>query len=110
MEGQDPILACSLKTVTKSTEVPSGYSTGIHMFGEDNAYNLNNTNFVWDEDAPSIFVYFKADDSAASEYGSVFSAGQLALIGGLCLIAGSGLAAVIMTVVRKRKEKKTSTE
>ena len=115
MEGHDPILASSLKTVTKSTEIPSGYSTGIHIFGEDTAYNLNNTNFVWDEDAPSVYVYYKTDDSvsegsAASEYGSVFTAGQLALVGGLCFFVGVALAAVCIMIIRKRKQKKTSAE
>ena len=107
-EGNDPILASSLKTVVKSTETPSGYSSGIHMFGEDTAYNLNNTNFVWDEDAPTVYVYYKTDDSGASESGSVFSMGHLALVGGICLIVGAGLTAIIMTVVRKRKEKKAA--
>ena len=115
MEGNDPILASSLKTVVKSTEIPTGYSTGIHMFGEDNAYNLNNTNFVWDDDAPSIYVYYKTDDSAsaggtANESGSSFTMGHLALVGGICLIFSSGLTAVIMTVFRKRKEKKTESK
>ena len=106
MEGKDPILASSLKTVTKSTDIPAGYETGIHMFGEDTAFNLNNTNYVWDDDAPSVFVYYKVDDSEASTSGSVFSAGVLALTGGLCLIAGAALTAIVMTVVRKKKEKK----
>ena len=107
MEGKDPILASSLKTVTKSADIPAGYETGVHMFGEDTAFNLNNTNYVWDDDAPSVFVYYKVDDSAASTSGSVFSAGVLALTGGLCLIAGAGLTAIIMTVIRKKKEKET---
>ena len=112
-EGGDPILASSLKTVTKSSEAPSGYSTGIHFFGEDNAFNLNNTNYVWDEDAPSVYIYYKTDDSVSegstvSESGSVFSMGQLALVGGICLIAGAALTAICITFVRKRKEKKSS--
>ena len=108
MEGHDPILASSLKTVTKSTDIPAGYETGIHMFGEDTAFNLNNTNYVWDDDAPSVYVYYKTDDSEASTSGSVFSAGVLALTGGLCLVAGAALTAICMTVVRKRKEKKSA--
>lgn len=106
--GNDPILASSLKTVTKSTDIPAGYETGIHMFGEDTAFNLNNTNYVWDDDAPSVFVYYKVDDSETSTSGSVFSAGVLALTGGLCLIAGAALTAICMTVVRKKKEKKAA--
>ena len=108
MEGHDPILASSLKTVVDSSDIPAGYETGIHMFGEDTAFNLNNTNYVWDDDAPSVFVYYKVDDSAASETGSSFTMGHLALVGGICLIAGAGLTAIVMTVVRKRKEKKST--
>ena len=107
MEGKDPILANSLTTVTKSTEIPSGYKTGIHMFGEDTAYNLNNTKFVWDDDAPSIFVYYKTDDSVSTT-GTFLTTGYLALTGGLCLIFGAGIAMLCMTAVGKRKEKKNA--
>ena len=108
MEGNDPIVAGSLKAVVDSSDIPAGYEIGIHTFGEETAFNLNNTNYVWDQDAPGVYVYYKVDDTAANESGSSFTMGHLALVGGLCLIVGAGLTAIIMTVVRKRKEKKTS--
>ena len=107
MEGKNPILASSLKAVVDSASIPAGYDgVGIHMFGEDTAYNLNNTNYVWDQDADSIYVYYKTDDSEASTAGSSFTMGHIALFGGIGLIVGAGLTAIIITVVRKKKAKK----
>ena len=102
MEGHDPILASSLKSVVNSSEIPSGYETGIHFFGEDNAYNLNNTKFVWDDDAPSIFVYYKTDDTATT-LGTSQTIGRFALVGGACLIIGAGLGIICTNFARKRK-------
>ena len=46
-EAMAPIIADSLLAVTNDTDLPSGYTTGIHMFGSDSAFNLNDSRYVW---------------------------------------------------------------
>lgn len=101
----DPILASSLKVVVGSTNIPAGYETGIHMFGSDAAFNLNSNIYVWNYDAPSVYVYFQTDDGAkVSTTGTNFSGGMLALVGGAGALVGA--AATILVV--KLKKKKTA--
>lgn len=104
-EAADPILAGTLRAVVGSADIPAGYETGIHMFGEDTAYNLNDTELVWNENAPSIKVYYKTDSTAPSESGSSFSAGVVALAAGTGLLAGALLTAASMIIVKKRRVK-----
>ncbi len=108
-EAQTPILADSLKVVVGSNEVPQGYETGIHMFGEEAAFNLNDKRFCWNQNAKSIMVYFKTDNTAVTTTGSNFTAGTLALSAGGGLIAGALITALGMTASRKRKENHTVT-
>ena len=57
-----PILADSLKVVVGSNNIPAGYDNrGIHMFGSESAFNLNNKLYDWNQRAKSVFVYFKLD-------------------------------------------------
>ena len=107
-EEQSPILANSLKAVAGSSEVPQGYETGIHMFGEKAAFNLNNKLYCWNQKAKSIMVYYKTDAAAASMDGSGFAAGKLALAGGVGLILGAVVTALGMTVAGKSKKNKAS--
>ena len=65
-ENENPIIADSLKAVVGSKDIPAGYETGIHMFGEDTSFNLNNSLYVWDDSADSVNVYFKTDSAASS--------------------------------------------
>ena len=105
---EQPILADSLKAVTGSSEIPAGYETGIHMFGSDSAFNLNNRMYDWNQSAKSIYVYFQVDKTApvqeASTAGSAFSGGWIAL----AAVAGMGLGALVtgvsMKTVRRKKE------
>ena len=101
-----PILADSLKAVVKSMELPAGYTTGIHMFGQETAFNLNNTNYDWNQSAPKVFVYFQIDEEApvAATSGSAFTGGWIALaaVGGAAL--GAVVTAVSMTSIKKKKE------
>ena len=96
-----PILASSLKVVTDSVEIPAGYTTGIHMFGSDAAFNLNSSLYDWNNSAPSIYVYFQTDD-AVTKTGSIFTGGALALTGG----AGIALGAVATALIMMKKKKK----
>ncbi len=106
-EAMQPILASSLKTVTGSENIPAGYTTGIHMFGSDAAFNLNNKLYDWNNDAPSIFVYFKTDDSAASPTGANFTAGKLTLFGGAGLVLGAGVTVLARKTKRKKNDNQT---
>jgi len=105
-ENMCPIIADSLKVVVGKTDIPTDYTTGIHMFGSGAAYNLNNTQFVWNNEAPSVFVYFNVDTGVSSEpstTGSSFSAGYLVLTGVIGLVIGAGLGALVMISTKRRK-------
>ena len=104
-EAETPILAGSLKVVTNSSEVPQGYETGIHMFGEGAALNLNDKLYSWNEKAKSIMVYFKVDKNAVTTTGSNFTKGTLVLAAGGGLFAGAAVTALVMSATKKRKEK-----
>ena len=103
-EAMDPILAKSLKAVTGSSDIPSGYSVGIHMFGSANAFNLNDNRYDWDKGAKSAFVYFKTDDGALNETGTSFTGGTLAVTGGVGLIIGALATALITKSSKAKKE------
>ena len=98
-----PILASSLKVVVDSNDVPAGYTTGIHMFGEDAAFNLNNKLYCWNDKAKSVMVYFKTDETVVSTAGSNFTSGTLALSAGGGLLLGAAVTALGMTATRKRR-------
>ena len=103
-----PILADSLKVVTDSTEIPAGYSTGIHMFGTSAAENLNNPLYVWNSGAKSIYVYYKnVEAKEPGITGSGFTAGIIALSAGAGLAVGalgSGLAVSAAGKKKRREE------
>ena len=102
-EMLNPIIASSFVAVVGSPEIPSGYTTGIHMFGSDAAFNLNSSLYIWNSTAASVFVYYQTDDSKTSTTGTNVSGGTLALTGG----AGLALGAVVSALVMKPKKKKT---
>ena len=104
-EVMDPILASSLKAVVGSADVPSGYATGIHMFGSEAAFNLNSSLYDWNNSAKSVFVYFRTDDSAANTAGANFSGGALALTGGIGFAVGAAATAFATKSSRKRETK-----
>ena len=101
----EPILASSLKVVVGKTDIPAGYETGIHMFGTDAAFNLNSSLYDWANDAPSVYIYFRTDDTVTGAAGSNFTAGTLALGAGAGLILGAAITALAMKT-RKKSDKK----
>ena len=103
-EAEEPILANSFKVVIGSNEIPANYETGIHMFGANTAFNLNDSHYDWNDDADSVYVYFQRDEAAASTAGTNFSGGTLALSAGGGLLLGAAVTALGMTASRKRKE------
>ena len=111
-EAMEPILANSLvaKVYGEDDEVklPEGYTTGIHMFGTEAAFNLNSGLYDWNDSAPSVYVYFKTDDSAASTTGTNFSTGTLALSGSVGIALGAVLSAVAFNVKKKKSRPETA--
>ena len=107
-ELMEPILASSLKVVVGSAEMPAGYTTGVHMFGSDAAFNLNSSLYDWNNSAPSVYIYFKTDDSTASTTGANFTSGSLALAGGAGLLIGAAITAIASATVKKKKENKNT--
>jgi hypothetical protein len=110
--GGAPILADSLLYLKNSEEVPKGYSTGIHEFGATAATNLNNKQYLFVDDAPSIKVFFKIDTKTVTELtsnnnsttGSLFgvgSGGTAVVSGGMGLIIGTLLGGLIVS--RRKK-------
>ena len=106
-EAMGPIIASSLKAVVGKSDIPAGYTTGIHMFGSSAAFNLNSNLYDWNQSAKKVFVYFKTDDSAkTSTTGSNFTGGTLALTGG----AGIAIGALATAFAMKPKKKKAEAE
>ena len=111
-EKGKPILADSLKVIKGDPDLPSGYETGIHRFGESAAFNLTSKLYCYNDKPDGTYIYFKnADQTVAAmtggnttTSGSLFSAGSLAIGGGIGLILGGGLTALIMN--RKKKKEK----
>ena len=108
-ELMEPILASSLKVVVGNAQIPAGYETGIHMFGTEAAFNLNSSLYDWNNDAPSVYVYFQTDElagEAANAAGTTFTAGTLALSGGAGIALGAFTSALAMKTKRKSDKKK----
>lgn len=78
--------------------------TGIHMFGSNAAFNLNSSLYDWNNNAKSVFVYYKTDGNAINTAGTNFTGGTLALTGGAGLAVGALATAICMTATKKKKE------
>ena len=102
----DPILADSLLVRVNNDELPAGYETGVHMFGQDVAFNLNNELYDWNKDAPSVYVYYKTDSApaGAGAAGTLATTGTAALTGVAGLAVGALATALAMTAAKKKKK------
>ena len=113
-EGHAPIKADSLKVVTGTNSIPSGYSElGIHDFETTSAYNLTSKYYCYNDPNNGTYVYFQVDESAlpkASVAGSSFSTGTGFLFAGIGAVVGAGIGIAIMLVLAKRKETKVTQE
>ncbi|MEE3467230.1 MAG: hypothetical protein VZQ83_02200 [Eubacterium sp.] len=117
-----PILAGSLvvKKGDSSSTPPDGYTTGIHMFGEKNAYNLQNSKLLY-RDPEAIRIWFKqdfevrkpAEDSGDAngnkstkldETGSLASDRSVILYLVIGFAAGALVAWIITLIVGRRKK------
>ena len=102
-----PILANSLLVKVKDSDLPAGYTTGIHMFGSGSAFNLNSELYDWNKSAPSVMVYFKTDtaSSGAKAAGSNFTAGSLAIAGVAGLAIGAIASSLAVKAAGSKKKK-----
>nr|MCR5202461.1 hypothetical protein [Lachnospiraceae bacterium] len=114
-----PILADSLlvKKGDKAGELPDDYKTGIHMFGDTGAYNLQNDKLLH-RSPDKLCVYFKQDESAfakgatdtkeasASKTGTFVSKGSGVLYGTAGFASGAVITYVILFLARRKKEEK----
>ena len=111
-ENGMPILADSLKLKLGKGEAPEGYTTGIHMFGDEAVQNLTDvkSGYSYNDPNEGTYVFFKRDTTPVKGLiaGSVFSGGSLMLGVILGLIAGVGLTMLITFSSRKRRERKAS--
>jgi len=101
-DAKEPILASSLKVVTGASSVPDGYVTGIHEFGSDTAANLTDPRYCYNDKANGVYAYFKRE-AAAPVAASAFTNGTIALVGGLCLVAGAAVSGVVVGVAGRRR-------
>ena len=109
-ENKQPILASSLY-FTGNTQIPAGYQYGIHMFGSEASLNLNAIQYCWNSSAPDVYVYYQLDTSVkqgGTTSGSIFSSGTAAVFGIAGLVIGSLGTALIMVLLRKKKEKQAA--
>ncbi len=107
-ENGMPILADSLKFKQGKGGAPEGYTTGIHMFGEEAVQNLTDASksmpLCYNDPNEGTYIFFKRD-TAKTAAGSLFSGGSLAL-GGVIGLAAGGLLTFGITRLAGRKKKK----
>ena len=104
-----PILADSLKLKLGKGEAPEGYTTGIHMFGEEAVQNLTDASksmpLCYNDPNEGTYIFFKRD-TAKTAVGSLFSGGSLALGGVIGLAVGGLLTFGIIKLAGKKKKSK----
>ena len=110
-ENGMPILADSLKVKMGKGDAPEGYTTGIHRFGEQNAFNLTSKLYCYNDPNDGTYVFFKNDTSTVKDLsttGSAFSGGTLALGTVAGVVIGVGLTLLFTVASKKRKENQTA--
>lgn len=126
LAANTPVLADSLTVVTGKSDIPNGYSTGIHLFGESLAVNMSDKKYSYDDKSKGIYVYFKNEPAATTGTGagtgtqkangeapatsSALGAGYLALVGIGCLIGGVFLGVLVMSIAKRKKAKEKGGE
>jgi hypothetical protein len=107
-ENGMPILADSLKFKLGKGGAPEGYTTGIHMFGEEAVQNLTDASksmpLCYNDPNEGTYIFFKRD-TAKTAAGSLFSGGSLALGGVIGLAVGGLLTFTVIQLANKKKKK-----
>ena len=110
-ENGTPILADSLKFKMGSGDIPEGYTTGVHRFGEKNAFNLTSRLYCYNDPNNGTYVYFKNDTATDTDFtaaGLMLSGGSLTLVIGAGVLAGCAFTLLMLKLDSKRKKKKTA--
>ena len=105
-ENGTPILADSLKLKMGSGDIPNGYTTGIHRFGEKNAFNLTSRLYCYNDPNDGTYIYFKNDTATVKNLttsGSIFSGGVLAIGVAAGMLGGVALTLALSVYRRKRR-------
>ena len=108
-ENGTPILADSLKVKMGKGDAPEGYTTGVHRFGEQNAFNLTSRLYCYNDPNDGTYVYFKNDTATVKNLttsGSTFSGGVLAIGTVAGVLFGGAVTYLIMMLINKRKKYK----
>ena len=108
-----PIIASSLYVQVGKPDVPSGYSKGIHMFGQGGAANLVSDFYCWNDDVNGIYVFYQTDDTVKSDQapgasGTAFSSGNMVIAGGAGLAVGALVSGFATAAAKKKKYTKAS--
>ena len=107
-ENGTPILADSLKFVNGSSDLPEGYTTGVHRFGEKGAFNLTSKYYCYNDPNNGTYLFFRNAASTvkdiAAATGSMFSGGSLAIGAAGGLIVGFVVALMITKAAKKKEE------
>ena len=118
-ENGMPILADSLKVKMGKGDIPDGYSTGIHRFGEKGAFNLTSKYYCYNDPNDGTYVLFKneqatvkelaetAEQNKAAATGSMFSAGSIAIGAVAGLLVGVIITLIITKSMKKKNEDQT---
>ena len=113
-----PILADSLKVVTGSNNMPYGYTTGIHMFGEAVPVNMTNKHYTYDDEKNGIYVYYahasalstssgasgKVSSGEAPAMSSAFGTGNGITMAVCGFLVGIAVGVFIMAVIKRKNE------
>ena len=114
-----PILADSLKVKLGKGDIPDGYSTGIHRFGESSAFNLTSKYYCYNDPNEGTYVFFKNEEATVKELtqtntannaattGSMFSGTSFAIGAAAGILIGI-LIAVLIVKARKKKDDDTA--
>ena len=92
-----------------SGDIPEGYTTGVHRFGEKNAFNLTSRLYCYNDPNNGTYVYFKNDTATVKELttsGSTFSGGMVAIGTVAGVLFGGAVTYLIMMLINKRKKYK----
>ena len=99
----DPILADSLTLQYGDSTMPEGCSKALHMFTYENAADLGDTAYSFNNKMKGVYFFWDVDEGAFDDKGaaSAFDGGTAAIAGGLGLLVGIIGTAIVM---RKKKE------
>ena len=67
------------------------------------AANLPDSRYTYNDDLNGIYVYFKTEATSSADAASVFSLGNLAVVGVSGLVLGTALGVIAATVSKRKK-------